>query len=108
MTSPDKICIKTYVTPEEYKEICGLAARANLSASKYLSKAALGEKIRSTVDQKAVLDLLKVSADLGRIGGLLKFGLSQEKLPEIEAKTVLDSILETKKILEKKVDDIKI
>ena len=40
--------------------------------SSYLRNAALNRPINSTADQQAFLGLLKVNADPGRLGGLLK------------------------------------
>jgi hypothetical protein len=73
---PDKIpFIKTYLRPEEYERLTSQARNAGLSNSRYLKMVALGQEIRSLVDQKAYLALLKSNADLGRLGGLLKHHL---------------------------------
>jgi hypothetical protein len=75
---PEKIpFIKTYLRPEEYERLTSQARNAGLSNSRYLKMIALGHEIRSIVDQKAYLALLKSNADLGRLGGLLKHHLAQ-------------------------------
>jgi hypothetical protein len=68
--------LKTFVSPEERLAIEGKAQAAGLTVSSYLRYAALGQPISSTADQQAFLGLLKVNADLGRLGGLLKLWLS--------------------------------
>lgn len=70
--------IKVYVTATERAEIEGRAEAAGLSASAYLRAIGLNEPVRSMADSKAVLDLLKINADLGRLGGLLKLWLSEK------------------------------
>gem|GEM_PF-1832640 len=73
---PEKIpFIKTYLRPEEYDRLTSQARNAGLSNSRYLKMIALGQEVRSLVDQKAYLALLKSNADLGRLGGLLKHHL---------------------------------
>ena len=64
--------IKAYLRPEEYDRLTTQARNAGLSNSRYLKMIALGQEVRSLVDQKAYLSLLKSNADLGRLGGLLK------------------------------------
>jgi hypothetical protein len=68
--------LKTFVSPEERLAIEGKAQAAGLTLSSYLRNAALSQPISSTADQQAFLGLLKVNADLGRLGGLLKLWLS--------------------------------
>jgi len=73
---PGKIpFIKTYLQPEEYERLTSQARNAGLSNSRYLKMIALGQEVRSLVDQRAYLALLKSNADLGRLGGLLKHHL---------------------------------
>jgi len=67
--------IKTYLRPEEYERLTSQARNAGLSNSRYLKMIALGQEVRSLVDQKAYLALFKSHADLGRLGGLLKHHL---------------------------------
>jgi len=56
----------------------------------YLRNLGLGYEPASTLDQKAILDLLKINADLGRLGGLLKMWLtSPDKVIESGA-SILD------------------
>jgi hypothetical protein len=64
--------IKTYLNQEEYAILTSQARNAAMSNSKFLKRIALGYEVRSRVDQKAYLALLKSIADLGRLGGLLK------------------------------------
>ena len=68
--------LKAFVSPSERLAIENKAAAAGLSVSAYLRAVALGSKIEPVQDQHAILSLLKVNADLGRLGGLLKLWLT--------------------------------
>jgi hypothetical protein len=68
--------LKAFVSPEERLEIETKANTAGLPVSAYLRAAALGLKIESAHDQHAILALLKLNADQGRLGGLLKLWLA--------------------------------
>jgi hypothetical protein len=48
----------------------------SLSASSYLRRLGLAIPLQSTIDQRAILDLVKINADLGRFGGLIKMWLT--------------------------------
>ena len=64
--------IKAYVTPEEFTLIMESSDRAGLSMSEFARRVCLGFRVESQEDQQARRELLKVNADLGRLGGLLK------------------------------------
>jgi hypothetical protein len=106
MTSPNKVVIKSYLTPEEYKIVENLANECGFSMSTFVKNACLGVNMKSKIDHKAVLAVIKVSADLGRIGGLLKLGLTQKKLKIKETVPLLDSILELKNELKMKIEKL--
>ena len=64
--------VKAYVTPEEFTLIMESSERAGLSMSEFARRVCLGFRVESREDQQARRELLKVNADLGRLGGLLK------------------------------------
>ena len=64
------VCV--YCTEEEKKQIQGL------SVSEYLRQLGMMYRPSSVLDYEKVGELLKVSADMGRLGGLLKWWLSGE------------------------------
>ena len=43
----------------------------------YLRRLGLALPVESTIDQRAILDLVKINADLGRFGGLIKMWLTR-------------------------------
>ena len=60
------------------------AAAAGLSVSANLRNLGLGVKPHSTLDHQAVLSLMKVNADQGRLGGLLKLWLTREPVTPVQ------------------------
>mgnify|MGYP004639716071 CR=1 FL=1 len=69
--------LQAYVTPEEYDQIVEISERTRLSLSEFARRVCLGIRIESREDQQARLELLRVNADLGRLGGLLKRALAE-------------------------------
>jgi hypothetical protein len=65
-----------WVTPEEKAAIAAKADAHSLSAPGYLRRLGLALPVESTIDQRAILDLVKINADLGRFGGLIKMWLT--------------------------------
>ena len=76
--------LKVLVSERERAEIETRAAATGLSVSAYLRNLGLGFQPHSTLDQEAVLALLKVNADQGRLGGLFKLWLSGQSGPSAE------------------------
>ncbi|MBD5558126.1 MAG: conjugal transfer protein TraJ [Desulfovibrio sp.] len=64
--------VKAYVTRKELLAIVESSERAGLTLSEFIRRVCLGARIESREDQQARRELLKVNADLGRLGGLLK------------------------------------
>lgn len=64
--------LKSYVTQDELNLIVESSNRAGLTLSEFARRVCLGLRIESREDQQARRELLKVNADLGRLGGLLK------------------------------------
>lgn len=76
--SPEELrqkMIGVKVNQTEKEIIHEQAERFGLSAPEFMRSVAMHYPIRSVVDEKAVADLLKTNADLGRLGGLLKMWL---------------------------------
>ena len=76
--------LKVFVSERERAEIETRAAATGLSVSAYLRNLGLGFQPHSTLDQEAILALLKVNADQGRLGGLFKLWLSGQSAPSAE------------------------
>ncbi|MGC8494716.1 MAG: conjugal transfer transcriptional regulator TraJ [Syntrophobacteraceae bacterium] len=71
--------LRVPVLPEEEAAIKAMAKNTGLSIAAYLRNVGLGYEPKSVTDQKAIGDLLKINADLGRLGGLLKMWLTNDE-----------------------------
>ena len=67
------------VLPAEAIEIKSNAADCGLAVAAYLRNVGLKYKPNSILDYKAISELVKVNADLGRLGGLLKMWLTNDE-----------------------------
>lgn len=72
--------LRVPVLPHEEIEIKTNAAKAGLTTAEYLRRLGLGYQIRGLIDKQHILELSKINADLGRLGGLLKLWLTQDEL----------------------------
>lgn len=70
--------IKVYCLPEEKAQIQENAEASGLSVASFIRKVAMGYQVESIVDIKQVIELNRVNADLGRLGGLLKLWLAND------------------------------
>ena len=88
--------ISVAVSDRDRAKLEELAAAAGVPLSAYLRSAGLGQPIRSNAfNHQAVMDLAKLNADQGRLGGLLKLWLVDrpgQGAPEIEVRRLLDRI----------------
>ncbi len=85
--------IKVYCFPDEKQTIEQQARSTGLSKSSYLLRVGMGYPIRSLVDHHQVEELARINGDLGRLGGLLKLWLSNEKsVGGIDARTVRETL----------------
>lgn len=89
------------VNDEERATIKAAASAARLSVSAYLRALGLGHQPKSLLDQQAVLNLLRVSGDLGRLGGLLKWRLTErgEGVDVQDVRAILDKIEATQAVV---------
>ena len=76
--------LKVLVSKRERAEIETRAAATGLSVSACLRNLGLGFQPHSTLDQAAILALIKVNADQGRLGGLFKLWLSGQSAPSVD------------------------
>lgn len=68
--------IKVYCLPDEKAQIQENAEASGLSVASFIRKVAMGYQVESMVDIEQVVELSRVNADLGRLGGLLKLWLA--------------------------------
>ena len=88
--------LKVYVTPSEREAILGMSSSAGMSVSDYLRTAGMNHPIRSVADKQAITDLLKINADIGRLGGLLKHWLNAKPGAGASVRDVCDALHEAR------------
>lgn len=64
--------LPVYLTDEEYAQIAESASRAGISLSRFAKLVCIGMAVPSLEHKKAVQEIIKARAGLGRLGGLLK------------------------------------
>ena len=88
--------ISVAVSDRDRTTIEARAASVGLPLSAYLRAAGLGQPTRmNAFDQMAVMELAKLNADQGRLGGLLKLWLVDrpgQGAPEVDVRRLLDRI----------------
>ena len=85
---PRRHRIDVWVDEAELAEINSRCQALKLSRSEYLRNLGLGYEPKGQFDQEAIRELVKVHADQGRLGGLLKLWLSEKKGERASAKEV--------------------
>lgn len=70
--------IKVYCLPDEKAQIQENAEASGLSVASFIRKVAMGYQVESMVDIEQVVELSRVNADLGRLGGLPKLWLADD------------------------------
>lgn len=107
----DAMPIKVRVDDQELEIISSNAAGCGLTNAEFLRRLGKGLIPTSKLDQVHVRELCLVAGDLGRLGGLLKFWLSEHRnggIPKGEVKAsevdgILREIQELSGILKEKV-----
>ena len=74
-----KCVIKVYLDPDEKRRIEENAKGAGISLSAYARTLALGNTPVTKVELDEISNVMKVHADLGRLGGLLKMTLTNDE-----------------------------
>jgi hypothetical protein len=103
-----KRVIKLYVSDDEMDRILENADRAGLSLSTFGKRVCLGYEIKSRADQKAVLELVRIGGNFGRLGGLLKKSLGEGILERsARINRLLDELIIDKQNIMKLVNEMR-
>jgi hypothetical protein len=91
--------IKVYCLPTERAKIQENAAAHGMTLSNYLLSVGMGYPIKNILDNCRVTELARINGDLGRLGGLLKLWLTDDKrtaaFGENTIRAVLSKIADT-------------
>ncbi|WP_298333732.1 conjugal transfer protein TraJ [Asticcacaulis sp.] len=99
--------LRVVVNDHERERIEAMAKMAGLSLSAYLRTAGLNHPIRSTLDYDAIMELIRLHADLGRVGGLLKLWLAERRGEVVSAERVdaaFEELRELRGVLFRKIE----
>ncbi|MCP5273272.1 MAG: conjugal transfer transcriptional regulator TraJ [Burkholderiales bacterium] len=95
--------LRVPVLPEEEMMIKAKATEAGLTIAEYLRNLGLGYTVPSVIDNRQVDVLLRINADLGRLGGLIKLWLTNDSRTKYIGKSqlhmTLDTIRETQSVM---------
>mgnify|MGYP001425777714 CR=1 FL=1 len=87
--------LRVPVLPEEEMMIKTKATEAGLTIAEYLRNLGMGYSVPSAIDNRQVDALLKINADLGRLGGLIKLWLTNDRRTKYIGKSQLHMTLDT-------------
>ena len=71
--------LDVWVTPEDHAMLLDKAQQCGMPASTYMRNVGLNLPVKSILDYKSVVELLRLKGDMGRLGGLLKLWLSERR-----------------------------
>ncbi|OEU68078.1 MAG: conjugal transfer protein TraJ [Desulfovibrio sp. S3730MH75] len=98
----NKKVIKAYVSEDEHMKVSATAKQCSLSLSAFAKAVCLGHEIKSREDQQARRELLKINADLARLGGLLKMWILDDDKHRLDVEKLLEELrLRQKELCEK-------
>lgn len=101
--------IKAYVTGAEKAEIVGLAKQARVTVSELVRRLVTGRTLPDSRRHEAVIALVKINADLARLGNLLRLALDNKDFrpPEdYNLETLFASIRGTQETLKSKIEEL--
>ena len=98
--------LRVPVLPDEEAQIKKLAAAAGLSVAAYLRNVGLGYQVKGILDNKRDEKLAKVNGDLGRLGGLLKLWLTDDRRTAPYGKATILAVLSKIESTQEQMHDV--
>lgn len=98
-----KLC-KSYWTEEEKNDGIAKAEQLGLSFSEFIRRTATGARLPNIGHAETVRDLLKINADLARLGNLLKLAIDEEQ--PMAVLELADQIKSTQDLLKQKIKEL--
>jgi len=106
MTKRKSVYICAWVTPEEKEEIIVLGKQTRLGTSGLVRRLVLGHKLPDTTRHEAVLNLMKINADLARLGNLFKMAMDDDLPDKDDLEAMRNRIRDTQFLLKTKIADL--
>lgn len=109
MPARNRVLIGGWVTPEEKQEITAIARQVHVTTSELVRHLVTGRKLPDAAHHEAVIALVKINADLARLGNLLRMALDDDEFrpPEdMDLEELFDRIRQTQSILKAKIEEL--
>lgn len=101
-TRPRRHRLEVWCTEQEYSQIKVMAHQTRMSTSSFLRALGTGYQPRSSFDSEAVEKLVRLHAEQGRMGGLLKLWLSEKRdfgAPAFQVRALMRQVEELKELV---------
>lgn len=99
-----RVLVKSYWPQEEKDAAEAKADKLGLSLSEFIRRTATGARLPNVGHAEAIRDLMKINADLARLGNLLKMAIDEEQ--PMAVITLADQISETQALLKTKIKEL--
>ena len=86
------VLVKVYLSPDEKEQLRTMSARMRLSVSDMVRRIATNAGLPDPGRYEAIRELVRINADLARLGNLLKLGIDEENLERDKAMELLAEI----------------
>lgn len=87
-----RVCVKAYLMPAEKTRLETLAGKVRISGSELVRRLIMGARLPDRHNSDMIRDLLKINADLARLGNLLKLGIDEGNLTHDSAMDLMTEI----------------
>lgn len=101
--------IKAHITPSEREALNERAHRLGMTLSDYTRNVMVNFKLpNSAINARAIIELIKINADLARLGNLLKMAMNDDDFPvpvdtNLAPEALLQRVDEAQQLLKAKV-----
>ncbi len=102
----NRTLIKAYVLPEEKEEITALAKQAHLTVSELVRRLVTGQRLPDVRHHEAILNLMKINADLARLGNLFKMAIDDDLPDKDGLEAMRNRIRDTQFLLKTKIAEL--
>lgn len=99
-----RVLVKSYFEKDEKKKVKAMADRVGLTLSEFVRRQSIGARLPNLDHAQTVKDLMKINADLARLGNLFKMAIDEEQT--ISAIKLMDEIKDTQDLLKARIKDL--
>ena len=106
VTKRKSVYICAWMEPEEKEEIIALAKQTHLSVSELIRRLVTGQKLPDARHHEAVLNLMKINADLARLGNLFKMAIDDDQPDKDGLEAMRNTIRDTQFLLKTRIGEL--